>query len=376
MCSGALLTVRPARLRCVSAPGLGATTIHRVPALPPSVLLEMDPRYLPVLFSLLGTGGANAAHLGEAPSWQGWGCAPQAGPWAPRHRGQPAGFPCCRGMRRGGRGHKKRRSARPAVQGPMHLACWRAHLPAGPPDSEAHCLPLDWAGRPRAARPCRRGGPAAGGAPLCTGLTGMQRSRGGYPGVGRPYRGLSVRASRPDPDGWAHCTPLCACSCTGLGRLPLCSCPPGSRLCRRLPAVLTAPSSPSCCGSAPCCGRRIRCRSPIHGTCSIPARPGLAPASACCAGRAPLSRPLCPEHPPSFGPFQAPHRSLLLIMPLTEWDVCTPPALLLAVPFGPPRRFFWGWSSPDPTCLSSCLGPGLPACPGLFSQARALGESG
>ena len=46
-------------------------------------------------------------------------------------------------------------------------------------------------------------------------------------------------------------------------------------------------------------------------------------------------------------------------MPLTKWDVCAPPALLLAVPFGPPRRFFWGWSSPDPTCFFSCSGPGF-----------------
>lgn len=197
VCSGALLAARSARLRCVSAPGLGATTIHRVPAQPPSVPLEMDPHYLPVLFSLLGTGGANAAHLGEAPSWHGWGCAPQAGPWVPRHRGQPAGFPCCRGMRRGGRGHKKRCPTGLAVQGPMHLACWRApRLPGrptlrrtvcrwmtrGPPVLPCLCmscgvstlfcgrppcsrgLPLDWASCPLCGAPlppwmpCRRWG--------------------------------------------------------------------------------------------------------------------------------------------------------------------------------------------------------------------------
>lgn len=314
------------------------------------------------------------------PSWGG----PLVAGMGMRSSGRPVGTPSPRTTgrlpllsrdaprRQGPQEAPFRQACSPRADAPCLLA---RPPPAGPPDSEAHCLPLDWAGRPRAARPRRRGCPAAGGAPLCTGLTGMQRSRGGYPGVGRPYRGLSVRASRPDPDGWAHCTPLCACSCTGLGRLPLCSCPPGSRLCRRLPAVLTAPSSPPCCGSAPCCDCRIRCRSPIHGTCSIPARPGPAPASACCAGRAPLSRPLCPEHPPSFGPFQAPHRSLLVTMSLAKWDVCTPPALLLALLSGPPRRFFWGWSSPDPTCLFSCEGPGLLACLGLFSQARALGES-
>ena len=55
------------------------------------------------------------------------------GPWVPRHRGQPAGLPCCRGMRRGGRGHKKRCPTGLAVQGPMHLACWRApRLPGRP----------------------------------------------------------------------------------------------------------------------------------------------------------------------------------------------------------------------------------------------------
>ena len=68
MCSGAPLAARPARRRCASAPGLGAVAIHHVPALPASVLLGMDPRYLPALLSLIGAGRASAAHRGEAPS--------------------------------------------------------------------------------------------------------------------------------------------------------------------------------------------------------------------------------------------------------------------------------------------------------------------
>ena len=292
VCSGALLAARSARLRCVSAPGLGATTTHRVPAQPPSVLLEMDPRYLPVLFSLLGTGGANAVHLGEAPSRHGWGCAPQAGPWAPRHRGQPAGFPCCRGMRRGGRGHKKRCPARPAVQGPMHLACWRAP-----------CLPGRPTLRHTACRWMTRGplGPPVS-AHVMRGEHTLLRASSLLPGLAPGLGGLPpVRRAPAAVDALPRVGRLCAlaspvCSAVAVGILASAT-PPGGCLSVRpgptLMAGLTAPRcapalAPASVGSH--CAPALRALS-YAGVCSPslrlpPARPAAALRPAVTAGSA------------------------------------------------------------------------------------------
>lgn len=144
VCSGALLAARSARLRCVSAHGLGATAIHRVPALPAGPLLA--PRD--------GRGQCRPSWGGSLVAWMGM-----------RSSGRPVGTPSPRTTgrlpllsrdapgRQGPQEAPPRQARSPRADAPCLLA--RPRLPGRPTlRYYSHCLPLDDARAPRSSRVC------------------------------------------------------------------------------------------------------------------------------------------------------------------------------------------------------------------------------